>query len=226
MLKTNPQLARLNISRATGDLDGDGDYDRLDVFGARSISIRDHKGELVWDSQNFFERLSRDQDLDNPAASPLFSKTLFNVSNANSSRDNRSDDKSIEPEAVVVGVVNGVRYAFVGLERDSGIAVFDLTDPATPAFVTYVNNRKFKDGSGAFLACSNTVDCGDLGPEGLTFVPASQSPNGRRCSSCRTRSVRRTRSGRSSSGASSGTRSGKIRQRGDPIWTISAGATS
>ena len=178
-LKTNAQLARLNISRATGDTDGDGDFDRLDVFGARSISIRDHKGALLWDSQNFFERLSRDQDLDNPAANPLFSQTLFNVSNSNSTRDNRSDDKSIEPESVVIGVVGGTRYAFVGLERDSGIAVFDLTIPTAPAFVTYVNNRKFKDPAGAFLTCSNTVDCGDLGPEGLTFVPAAQSPNGK-----------------------------------------------
>jgi DNA-binding beta-propeller fold protein YncE len=177
-LKTNGQLARLTVSRASGDTDGDGDYDRLDVFGARSISIRDHKGELIWDSQNVLERLSRDQDIDNPAATPLFSKTLFNVSNSNSSRDNRSDDKSIEPEAVVLGVVNGIRYAFIGLERDGGIAVFDLTNPEAPAFVTYANNRKFKSASGTFLACSNTVDCGDLGPEGLTFVPASQSPNG------------------------------------------------
>ena len=141
--------ARLNVSRASGDTDGDGDFDRLDVFGARSISIRDHKGELIWDSQNFFERLSRDQDLDNPAANPLFSKTLFNVSNSNSTRDNRSDDKSIEPESVVLGVVGGTRYAFVGLERDSGIAVFDLTSPESPAFVTYANNRLFpKTGRG------------------------------------------------------------------------------
>jgi len=178
-LKTNAQLARLNVSRASGDTDGDGDFDRLDVFGARSISIRDHNGTLIWDSQNCFERLSRDQDIDNPAASPLFSKTLFNVSNSNSTRDNRSDDKSIEPESVVLGVVGGTRYAFVGLERDSGIAVFDLTSPEAPAVVTYVNNRKFKNPAGAFLACGNTVDCGDLGPEGLTFVPASQSPNGK-----------------------------------------------
>ena len=77
-------------------------------------------------------------------ANPLFSKTLFNVTNSTNTRDNRSDDKSIEPESVVIGVVGGTRYAFVGLERDSGIAVFDLTIPTAPAFVTYVNNRKFK----------------------------------------------------------------------------------
>jgi hypothetical protein len=32
--------------------------------------------------------------------------------------------------------------------------------------------------TGAFLACNDTNECGDLGPEGLTFVPAAQSPTG------------------------------------------------
>ena len=169
----------MNISKASGDTDGDGDFDRLDVFGARSISIRDHKGELIWDSQNFFERLSRDQDLDNPAANPLFSRTLFNTTNSANTRDNRSDDKGVEPESVVLGVVGGTRYAFVGLERDSGIAVFDLTNPAAPAFVTYANNRLFPKTGSTFNACNDSGNCGDLGPEGLTFVPAAQSPNGK-----------------------------------------------
>jgi hypothetical protein len=30
----------------------------------------------------------------------------------------------------------------------------------------------------ALLSCNNTNDCGDLGPEGLTFVSAVQSPTG------------------------------------------------
>ena len=79
---------------------------------------------------------------------------------------------------MVIGVVGGTRYAFVGLERQRHCRLRSTT-PTAPAFVTYVNNRTFRDPAGAFLACSNTVDCGDLGPEGLTFVPASQSPNGK-----------------------------------------------
>jgi DNA-binding beta-propeller fold protein YncE len=177
--KVNAQLGRINVSKGSGDLDGDGDYDRIDVIGARSISIRGHQGELIWDSANFFERLSRQQDLDSAAANPLFSKTLFNTTNSANARDNRSDDKGIEPESVVLGIVGGTRYAFVGLERDSGIAVFDLSNPASPAFVTYANNRLFPKTGSTFDACNNTGNCGDLGPEGLTFVPASQSPNGK-----------------------------------------------
>lgn len=177
--KVNAQLGRINVSKGSGDLDGDGDFDRIDVFGARSISIRGHNGELVWDRANFFERLSKQQDLDSATANPLFSRTLFNTTNSANTRNNRSDDKSIEPESVALGVVGGTRYAFVGLERDSGIAVFDLTNPESPAFVTYANNRLFPKTGSTFNACNDSGNCGDLGPEGLTFVPASQSPNGK-----------------------------------------------
>jgi DNA-binding beta-propeller fold protein YncE len=170
-LKANAVLGRLNVSTASGDLDGDGDFDRIDVFGGRSISIRDGQGHLVWDSGDMLERLSASLD---------GARTLFNTTNTANARDNRSDDKGIEPESVVVGDVGGRLYAFVGLERDSGIAVFDVSDPSAPAFVTYATNRKFPRNptTGALLACNDVNDCGDLGPEGLSFVPAVQSPTG------------------------------------------------
>jgi hypothetical protein len=123
----------------------------------------------VWDSGDMLEQVSATND---------GTLTLFNTTNSANSRENRSDDKGIEPESVVVGEVKGRPYAFVGLERDSGIVVLDLSNPATPALVAYVNNRKFPRNptTGALLACNDTNDCGDLGPEGLTFVPAWQSP--------------------------------------------------
>ena len=168
-LKANAALGRLNVSTGSGDTDGDGDYDRIDVFGGRSVSIRDGQGRLVWDSGEMFERLSETHD---------GTLTVFNTTSTANSRDNRSDDKGIEPESVVIGEVKGRSYAFVGLERDSGIVVLDLSKPTAPAFVTYVTNRKLprNPATGAFLACNDTNDCGDLGPEGLTFVPAWQSP--------------------------------------------------
>jgi hypothetical protein len=48
-----------------------------------------------------------------------------------------------EPEGVVIGKVLGKPYAFIGLERIGGVAVFDVSDPAAPIFVQYVNNRNF-----------------------------------------------------------------------------------
>jgi uncharacterized protein len=47
-LNNNARLGRLTVSRASGDLDGDGDYDQLHVFGARSFSIWNQSGKLVF----------------------------------------------------------------------------------------------------------------------------------------------------------------------------------
>lgn len=96
----------------------------------------------------------------------------FNSNNdANGSFDSRSDDKGAEPEAIAIGVINGRSYAFIGLERISGIMVYDVTDPHAPTFVQYLNNRDFSG--------DPTMDsAGDLGPEGIIFVASSDSPTG------------------------------------------------
>jgi DNA-binding beta-propeller fold protein YncE len=172
-LKLSSQLGRLNASIASGDANGDGLYERIEVFGGRSVSVRDHQGALVWDSGEKFERLSQEHH---------GTRTIFNTTNTANSLDNRSDDKGVEPESVVIGDVGGRLYAFVGLERDGGIVVYDASAPASPVFVTYVTNRKLpRNSSGGLVACGETAtsDCGDLGPEGLTFVPAVQSPTGK-----------------------------------------------
>ena len=88
------------MSTASGDLDGDGDFDRIEVPGARSVSIRDELGRLVWDSGEMFERLSELHD---------GTLTLFNTTNSANTRENRSDDKGVEPESVVVGRVKGLQ---------------------------------------------------------------------------------------------------------------------
>lgn len=159
-LQLDEQIGRLNVTTTEGDLDGDGDYEALYAFGARSISVRKADGTLVWDSGDLLERITAE-------AHPLH----FNSTNdENDTFDTRSDNKGPEPEGVVTGVVDNRTYAFVGLERDSGIAVFDVTDPAAPSFVQYLTTRDF-DGDPA------AGSAGDLGPEGLVFVPAGQSPN-------------------------------------------------
>ena len=83
-----------------------------------------------------------------------------------------SDDKGPEPEGVAVGEVDGVTYAFIGLERIGGIMAYDVSDPARPRFAGYVNTRNFKVEPEAGKAA------GDVGPEGMAFIPAASSPNG------------------------------------------------
>jgi hypothetical protein len=161
-LQASSALGRLKITSTMGDTDGDGDYDRLFSFGGRSFSIRNALGGLVFDSGDALERITA-------AALPA----EFNSDNEeNGSFDSRSDDKGPEPEGVAVGEVHGRRYAFIGLERVGGIVVYDVTDPRRPAWVQYVNTRDFGGDPVAGTA-------GDLGPEGLAFIPAGDSPNGR-----------------------------------------------
>lgn len=102
----------------------------------------------------------------------------FNANHNNqASTDTRSDDKGIEPEDVAIGQIQGRTYAFIGLERLGGFMIYDITDPTAAFFVDYVNNRNWdarydSDGSVDWQAA------GDLGAEGLIFVPKSDSPTG------------------------------------------------
>ena len=56
-----------------------------------------------------------------------------------------------------------------------GIFVYDVTTPAEAKFVTYVNNRDFSVDYNENDVAATTL-AGDLGPEGLAFVPAAGSP--------------------------------------------------
>ena len=54
-LKADSNLGRLTVTTSGGDLDGDGDYDQIHVFGGRSFSILDENGNQVFDSGSVFE---------------------------------------------------------------------------------------------------------------------------------------------------------------------------
>lgn len=157
-LKQNTNIGRLNVTKATGDFDGDGDYDALFALGGRSFSIWTTNGHQVYDSKDDLEQITA-------SAFPI----NFNASNTNNSLDDRSDNKGPEPEAVTVGRVFGRQYAFIGLERIGGVVIYDLSIPFFPRFVDYVNNRDFTQDP-------ETGMPGDLGPEGLKIIPAHESP--------------------------------------------------
>ena len=166
-LQLDENLGRLEVSTIDGDIDGDGDFDQLFAFGTRSFSIRDSLGNLVFDSGADFELITAEQFPDD-----------FNSDNdENGSFDNRSDDGGPEPEGLAIGEVDGVLYAFIGLERIGGIAVYDISDPANSEFVQYVNNRDFTVDAELPDGTTNPA-VGDLGPEGLAFISAEDSPTG------------------------------------------------
>ncbi|MAX81777.1 MAG: calcium-binding protein [Crocinitomicaceae bacterium] len=156
-LQEDENLGRLKTTYADGDYDNDGDYDQIYSYGGRSFSIFDEYGNLVFDSGNQFGTQTSSEEA-----------ALFNEDEGEF--DGRSDDKGVEPEAVAIGEIDGNVYAFIGFERQSAIVVYDITDPYAPQFITYYNNRSY-DGNG-------DVE-GDVAPEIIKFVSASNSPNGK-----------------------------------------------
>lgn len=143
-------LERLAVSTVDGDTDGDGDIDVLHALSTRSFTIWDEEGNVVYDSgslfetyiaANFPERFNDDEGGDG---------------------ENRSDAKGPEVEAIEIGQAYGKTYAFVGMERDSGIFVMDVTDPANVTLVDYM------PGFGN----------GDLRPEVIELIPVEESATG------------------------------------------------
>ncbi|OON97900.1 MAG: hypothetical protein ATN36_02165 [Epulopiscium sp. Nele67-Bin005] len=140
------------------------DYEMLDqskayLYGSRSFSIfevTDNGMELVFDSGSGFEIITAQ-------AVPEH----FNSSNTNSTLDDRSGKKGPEPEDVKIGQIGENIYAFVGLERVSGVMVYNITDPHNATFTNYFTSRDYTSAIG-----------GDVSPEGLKFVPKEQSPTG------------------------------------------------
>lgn len=52
--------------------------------------------------------------------------------------------------------------------------VYNVTDPRSPTFLQYLNNRDFSASEEELRAGRG----GDLGPEGLAFIAAEDSPTG------------------------------------------------
>ena len=103
-------LANVRVSN-TDSKPGD-----LFAAGARSFTIRDTEGNIVFDSGEILDREAM--------AAGIYD-------------DGRSRDKGVEPEGVEIMTIGDRIFAFVGLERTlkAAIAVFDITDAEHTTFV-------------------------------------------------------------------------------------------
>jgi len=160
------ELRRLKFSfHTTAVMNGSTtEFENIYAYGGRSFSIYNAStGEQVFDSANQFEVITANKY-----------GADFNNDNAENTGQDRSDNKGPEPEALTVGTINGHTYAFIGLERMGGIMVYDVSNPHNPEFVQYISNRD--------VTVDNTTleagGAGDLGPEGIVFVSADNSPSG------------------------------------------------
>jgi 2',3'-cyclic-nucleotide 2'-phosphodiesterase/3'-nucleotidase/5'-nucleotidase len=166
-LKLPINIGRLNIVNTEGKIDGGNVHDQLFSFGTRSFSIFDENAKLVFDSGEMIETYIAEN----------YPDAFNSTHDEGDSFDTRSDNKGPEPESVVIGAIGDRTYAFIGLERFSGILACDITNPRDVKFAGFGMNRDFGveyDEENL----TNVADAGDLGPEGLDFVPAKKSPNG------------------------------------------------
>ena len=157
LLKHEDLAGRLNVSSIDGDTDaGTAGLEEIYTFGGRGFTIfkQEADGDVVkvFDSGGEFEKIIASQY---PA--------LFNNNQTGdaSTFDTRSDDKAGEPEGITVANLGGRFYAFVALEREGGVMVYDVTNPDDAEFTTY-------------LPSSTT----HLGPETVQFIAAADSPTG------------------------------------------------
>lgn len=140
------------------------------ILGGRSFSmfqVTEEGLDLVFDSGSDFERITAERYPD-----------TFNASNKNNKLDSRSDAKGPEPEDVVTSVIADRVYAYIGLERISGLMVYDITNPEEASFVAYLNTRNFDidfpEDDDELLDPA----IGDVSAEGLAVVKAEDSPTG------------------------------------------------
>jgi hypothetical protein len=141
----NDLKVMVDLGKNTSD-----EYEKLYTYGARSFSIWDANGDLVFDSGD---------DISKKVAE--YQPALFNQDEGE--MDGRSGNKGAEPEALAVGTIEDQTFAFVGLERQNAIMIYDISNPSEATFVDYID----------------TEANGDISPEGMKFIPAADSPNGK-----------------------------------------------
>ena len=178
----NALLGRLNVTRFEPSVidAGTGKYTSLFTLGGRSISVWSapagtgvQSATLLADSAAQIEQRIA---VELPASFNSDWNTATGTPNA---IDTRSDNKGPEPEGLAIGQVYGKVYAFTGLERVGGIMAFDITAASTGSIsiVDYVNSSNFAGNGGANFSTAG-APAGDVSPEGLLFVSATDSPTG------------------------------------------------
>jgi hypothetical protein len=159
VLKENHNIGRLRMSNLSGDTDGDGDYDEINVVGSRSFTI--------WNASTITKVFDSGDDFERYTSKASSVAAIFNADNENNTLKSRSRAKGPEPEGLTIASINGKTYAFIALERIGGVMVYDITNPGDVKFVDYKNSR------------SLSTFAGDHGPEGIIYISRENSPNGK-----------------------------------------------
>ena len=91
--------------------------------------------------------------------------------------DARSGSKGPEPEGLGLGTAYGRMWMVVGLERDGGLMLYDMTNPTRPEFKSYINTS---NPAGNMLQSTKKIAAaGDVSPEGILIISPKDSPTGK-----------------------------------------------
>ncbi len=171
-----PDIGDVRVNPDIGDENGDGDYEKLYTYGARSFSIfNGDSGELVYDSGNDFETTVA-ADINNSYFNTRPKKgKWYGI-------DERSEKKGVEPEALNLAHIDGKVYAYIGLEKQGGFFAYDITNPSSVSKVEYfndINYSKAYDKESFDSPAQDTAymaDIDDMAPEGsVTFTQDSKN---------------------------------------------------
>jgi len=142
-------------------------------FGTRSFTVWKNNlidgvyaADLVFDSGDAIERIIAQER-------PRYFNADWNTTNGFiNAAESRSASKGPEPEGLAIGKAYGRTWMVLALERDSGLMLYDITNPVNPMFRQYLNTSI--PGGDIILGTA-----GDVSPEGVLFLEADQSPTGK-----------------------------------------------
>ena len=130
ILQNNANLGRLGVSKASGNTDGDGDYEALYTFGARSFSIWTADGEQIYDSGD------RDRTDHRRRATLYFSTratpTTRKTTAATTKDPNRKPSRSAKPTAELRFYRSGTNRRRDGLRRHQSVRAAVCPIPQQP----------------------------------------------------------------------------------------------
>lgn len=167
-------MEKLRVLSDLGDTNNDGIYEELYMTGTRSFTIWDAQGNIVFDSAAQFEeeiaasytayfntRVDDTDDaediqelIDDGMPYEMVGDTAYFWEGV----DARTLKKGVEPEALAVHAIGDKVFAYIGLEKQGGFFVYDVTSPANASMVEYFNDVDYSQFPTA---------AGDLAPEGM-----------------------------------------------------------
>lgn len=178
-LKTDATLGRLNVTTFTPaniagvNITSKSTVDDAYSLGARSFSVWKaptidgvFPAERIYDSGNFIEKKVLEVN------GGYFNADWNTSTGAANLQDTRSDNKGPEPEGIAYGKAYGKHWVVVGLERDGGIMLFEVSNPGAPQFAQYISST---DWAGTQFSISKPP--GNISPEGILFIEAKNSPS-------------------------------------------------